>query len=195
MNIPFKHRFVFVLLCFQDLLYLFGGSYFNGNKTFMYNDLFTYNIKKNTWLRLCTPLAPPPRCAQQAVIVAQGNQANYDDLNTKCIYIYILTSYMFIIFPVKKRRWSNLDVWRRVCIADPIAILSLQRFMVLSCEWETMGKSRCSRWTIISFRSSNGYKWQKHLLIRWILREYTVWCILESLLFWNSHNDVQIRIV
>ncbi|XP_022661959.1 kelch domain-containing protein 4-like isoform X2 [Varroa destructor] len=56
----------------KDLLYLFGGSYFNGHKTTMYNELYTYNIKKNNWLRLTTPYAPPPRCSQQSVIVAQG---------------------------------------------------------------------------------------------------------------------------
>lgn len=38
----------------------------------MYNELYTYNIKKNTWLKLSAPLAPPPRCSHQAVIVAQG---------------------------------------------------------------------------------------------------------------------------
>ena len=56
----------------KDLLYLFGGSYFNGQKTFMYNEIFTYNIKKNSWLKLSTPLAPPPRCSHQAVVVAQS---------------------------------------------------------------------------------------------------------------------------
>lgn len=56
----------------KDQLLLFGGEYFNGQKTFMYNDLFLYNIKKNNWLLVKCPNLPPPRCAHQAVMVPQG---------------------------------------------------------------------------------------------------------------------------
>ncbi|KAK8773481.1 hypothetical protein V5799_011986 [Amblyomma americanum] len=41
-------------------------------KTFMYNELYVYNIKKNNWLLVKTPNLPPPRCAHQAVMVPQG---------------------------------------------------------------------------------------------------------------------------
>lgn len=56
----------------KDQLMLFGGEYFNGQKTFMYNELYLYNIKKNNWLLVKCPNLPPPRCAHQAVMVPQG---------------------------------------------------------------------------------------------------------------------------
>ncbi|XP_028264092.1 kelch domain-containing protein 4 isoform X2 [Parambassis ranga] len=56
----------------KDELILFGGEFFNGKKTYLYNDLFFYNIKKNTWVKSEIPNPPPPRCAHQAVVVPQG---------------------------------------------------------------------------------------------------------------------------
>uniref|UniRef100_A0A8C8DKH9 Kelch domain containing 4 n=1 Tax=Oryzias sinensis TaxID=183150 RepID=A0A8C8DKH9_9TELE len=56
----------------KEELILFGGEFFNGKKTFLYNDLFFYNIKKNTWLKSEIPNPPPPRCSHQAVVVPQG---------------------------------------------------------------------------------------------------------------------------
>ncbi|KAH8019469.1 hypothetical protein HPB51_019491 [Rhipicephalus microplus] len=49
----------------KDELLLFGGEYYNGKKTIMYNELFVYNIKKNNWLLVKGPNFPPPRCAHQ----------------------------------------------------------------------------------------------------------------------------------
>ncbi|XP_005989196.1 kelch domain-containing protein 4 isoform X1 [Latimeria chalumnae] len=56
----------------KDELILFGGEYFNGQKTFLYNDLYTYNIKKNSWAKVEIPNPPSRRCAHQAVVVPQG---------------------------------------------------------------------------------------------------------------------------
>ncbi|KAM4833961.1 kelch domain-containing protein 4 isoform 2-T3 [Thomomys bottae] len=56
----------------KDELILFGGEYFNGQKTFVYNDLYVYNIRKNTWTNVDIPGPPPRRCAHQAVVVPQG---------------------------------------------------------------------------------------------------------------------------
>ncbi|XP_006888923.1 PREDICTED: kelch domain-containing protein 4 [Elephantulus edwardii] len=56
----------------KDELILFGGEYFNGKKTFLYNELYTYNIRKDTWTRVEIPGPPPRRCAHQAVVVPQG---------------------------------------------------------------------------------------------------------------------------
>ncbi|KAM4722605.1 kelch domain-containing protein 4 [Rhinophrynus dorsalis] len=56
----------------KDELILFGGEYFNGQKTFLYNELYIYNIKKNLWCKLDIPSPPPRRCAHQAVAVPQG---------------------------------------------------------------------------------------------------------------------------
>ncbi|XP_048461681.1 kelch domain-containing protein 4 isoform X1 [Rhincodon typus] len=52
-------------------LILFGGEYFNGQKTFLYNELYFYNIKKNSWTKLEIPNSPAPRSAHQAVVVPQ----------------------------------------------------------------------------------------------------------------------------
>ncbi|CAK7317397.1 Kelch domain-containing protein 4 [Vulpes lagopus] len=56
----------------KDELILFGGEYFNGQKTFVYNELYVYNIKKDTWTKVEIPNPPPRRCAHQAVVVPQG---------------------------------------------------------------------------------------------------------------------------
>uniref|UniRef100_A0A8C4WVY3 Kelch domain containing 4 n=1 Tax=Eptatretus burgeri TaxID=7764 RepID=A0A8C4WVY3_EPTBU len=53
----------------REELLLFGGEYFNGQRTFVYNDLYVYNIKKNCWTKVSIPNAPAPRCAHQAVVV------------------------------------------------------------------------------------------------------------------------------
>ncbi|XP_007477334.2 kelch domain-containing protein 4 isoform X1 [Monodelphis domestica] len=56
----------------KDELILFGGEYFNGQKTFLYNELYFYNTRKNTWTKVEIPNPPPRRCAHQAVVVPQG---------------------------------------------------------------------------------------------------------------------------
>ncbi|NWW75378.1 KLDC4 protein, partial [Climacteris rufus] len=53
----------------KDELILFGGEYFNGQKTYLYNDLYIYNIRKNSWSKLEIPNPPPRRCAHQAAVV------------------------------------------------------------------------------------------------------------------------------
>ncbi|NXN85287.1 KLDC4 protein, partial [Bombycilla garrulus] len=53
----------------RDELILFGGEYFNGQKTFLYNDLYIYHIRKNSWAKLDIPNPPPRRCAHQAAVV------------------------------------------------------------------------------------------------------------------------------
>ncbi|CAN8024998.1 unnamed protein product [Ixodes persulcatus] len=56
----------------KEQLLLFGGEYYNGLKTFMYNELYVYNIKKNSWLLVKCPHPPPPRCAHQTVMIPRG---------------------------------------------------------------------------------------------------------------------------
>ncbi|XP_015863950.1 kelch domain-containing protein 4 isoform X2 [Peromyscus maniculatus bairdii] len=38
----------------------------------MYNDLYVYSIRKDTWTKVDIPGPPPRRCAHQAVVVPQG---------------------------------------------------------------------------------------------------------------------------
>ena len=37
-------------------------------QTCLYNDLFFYNTKKNTWVKVDVPNPPPPRCAHQVLL-------------------------------------------------------------------------------------------------------------------------------
>ncbi|XP_046682403.1 kelch domain-containing protein 4 [Homalodisca vitripennis] len=54
----------------KDELILFGGEYFNGQKTFLYNELFLYNVGRGEWTLVKAPGGPPPRCSHQAVALA-----------------------------------------------------------------------------------------------------------------------------
>ncbi|KAJ9163850.1 hypothetical protein P3X46_023478 [Hevea brasiliensis] len=48
-------------------LILYGGEFYNGNKTFVYGDLYRYDVEKQEWKRISSPNSPPPRSAHQAV--------------------------------------------------------------------------------------------------------------------------------
>ncbi|KAM7276734.1 hypothetical protein ACFE04_018600 [Oxalis oulophora] len=48
-------------------LILYGGEFYNGSKTFVYGDLYRYDIEKQQWKLISSPNSPPPRSAHQAV--------------------------------------------------------------------------------------------------------------------------------
>ncbi|XP_020691050.1 kelch domain-containing protein 4 isoform X1 [Dendrobium catenatum] len=48
-------------------LILYGGEFYNGNKTFVYGDLYRYDVEKNEWKLISSPNSPPPRSAHQAI--------------------------------------------------------------------------------------------------------------------------------
>ncbi|XP_050223976.1 uncharacterized protein LOC126673761 [Mercurialis annua] len=48
-------------------LILYGGELYNGNKTFVYGDLYRYDVEKQEWKTVSSPNSPPPRSAHQAV--------------------------------------------------------------------------------------------------------------------------------
>ncbi|CAK9143482.1 unnamed protein product [Ilex paraguariensis] len=48
-------------------LILYGGEFYNGNKTFVYGDLYRYDVEKQEWKLISSPTSPPPRSAHQAV--------------------------------------------------------------------------------------------------------------------------------
>ncbi|KAI5712697.1 hypothetical protein M8J75_010532 [Diaphorina citri] len=54
----------------KDQLILFGGEFYDGQKTKMFNDLFFYSISKNEWRLVSAPGAPPPRCSHQMVALS-----------------------------------------------------------------------------------------------------------------------------
>ncbi|XP_038685044.1 kelch domain-containing protein 4 [Tripterygium wilfordii] len=48
-------------------LILYGGEFYNGNKTFVYGHLYRYDVEKQEWKLISSPNSPPPRSAHQAV--------------------------------------------------------------------------------------------------------------------------------
>ncbi|KAL4584824.1 hypothetical protein LXL04_009434 [Taraxacum kok-saghyz] len=46
---------------------LYGGEFYNGTKTFVYGDLYRYDVDKGDWKLISSPNSPPPRSAHQAV--------------------------------------------------------------------------------------------------------------------------------
>eukprot|EP00796_Vickermania_ingenoplastis_P007092 gene7092-5026_t len=61
-----------VVLCNHPIrdneLIVFGGEFFNGELTEAYNDVYFYNIKRNTWAKLSTDLNPAPRSSSQGIV-------------------------------------------------------------------------------------------------------------------------------
>ncbi|KAL5717823.1 hypothetical protein ACHQM5_010786 [Ranunculus cassubicifolius] len=49
-------------------LIFYGGEFYNGNKTFVYGDLYRYDVEKQDWKLISSPNSPPPRSAHQAVV-------------------------------------------------------------------------------------------------------------------------------
>jgi N-acetylneuraminic acid mutarotase len=39
-------------------------------QTFVYNDLYFYNIPRNEWVQVKAPGGPPPRCSHQTVALS-----------------------------------------------------------------------------------------------------------------------------
>ncbi|KAK2632607.1 hypothetical protein EUGRSUZ_L01339 [Eucalyptus grandis] len=48
-------------------LIFYGGEFYNGTKTFVYGDLYRYDVEKQAWRLISSPNSPPPRSAHQAV--------------------------------------------------------------------------------------------------------------------------------
>ncbi|XP_051148129.1 LOW QUALITY PROTEIN: uncharacterized protein LOC127263167 [Andrographis paniculata] len=48
-------------------LILYGGEFYNGKKTYVYGNLYRYDVDKQEWKHISSPNSPPPRSAHQAV--------------------------------------------------------------------------------------------------------------------------------
>nr|GMD95931.1 kelch domain-containing protein 4 [Ipomoea batatas] len=46
---------------------LYGGEFYNGSKTFVYGNLYRYDVEKLEWKLVSSPNSPPPRSAHQTV--------------------------------------------------------------------------------------------------------------------------------
>jgi len=71
---PPSHRSNFSMTAHPDNpeIVFFGGEFYNGQKTSMFNDLFVYNLKRSEWTHIKSPAGPPPRSSHQACIVSQA---------------------------------------------------------------------------------------------------------------------------
>ena len=59
----------------KPFLVLFGGEYYDGQSTSVFNDLFLFHIPSRQWRRVTSPSPPAPRSAHQAVVVTRGDEA------------------------------------------------------------------------------------------------------------------------
>ena len=64
---PPSHRSNFSLTAHPEHpeLIFFGGEFYSGNKTKMFNDLYIYNTKRKDWTQIKSPAGPPPRSSHQ----------------------------------------------------------------------------------------------------------------------------------
>ncbi|PVI06890.1 galactose oxidase [Periconia macrospinosa] len=62
----------------ENELFFYGGEYFNGATAQFFNDLFVYNIKKDTWNKVTSPNSPLPRSGHAWCRAA----------NTKEVYLF-----------------------------------------------------------------------------------------------------------
>ncbi|WAR12766.1 KLDC4-like protein [Mya arenaria] len=76
----------------KEELIMFGGEYFTGNKMYLYNDLLVYNIKKNDWLKVTAPNAPPPRSAHQDLWLFSLKEKKWEKVRD---YKYFNDAYAF----------------------------------------------------------------------------------------------------
>ena len=60
-----RSNFSFVVHPENPELILFGGEFYNGQKTELNNDLLQYDIKRKSWKQVKSPAGPASRCAHQ----------------------------------------------------------------------------------------------------------------------------------
>ena len=60
----------------DNCLYIFGGEFYDGKKTYVFGDLFKYTIEKGRWEALTLPHGPKPRSGHQAVLL------------NKCLWVF-----------------------------------------------------------------------------------------------------------
>jgi len=61
----------------KDLLIVFGGEYYNGKTTDMFNQVCIFNLKKASWSTLFVPHGPPPRSGHISVATPQAGGSIY----------------------------------------------------------------------------------------------------------------------
>lgn len=61
----------------DDLIYFFGGEFFNGSKTEVFGDFMSFNVIKNEWKSIHASPCPAPRSAHQMISTQQNGGELY----------------------------------------------------------------------------------------------------------------------
>ncbi|KAK2968262.1 hypothetical protein RJ640_030312 [Escallonia rubra] len=100
-------------------LVLYGGEFYNGNKTFVYGDLYRYDVEKQEWKLVSSPNSPPPRSAHQAVAwknylyifggeFTSPNQERFHHYKT-CAQVWNTLWQDFWVLDLKTNQWEQLN--------------------------------------------------------------------------------------
>lgn len=79
-EVPASHpsaRTNFSICSIEDTIYFFGGEFFNGNKTEVFGEFFTYNTVKSEWKQIKASPAPCARSGHQMIASAQNGGEIY----------------------------------------------------------------------------------------------------------------------
>jgi len=104
----------FVAHCEKDLLVLFGGEYFDGKSTEMFNEVILYNIKKDSWSKLFVPHGPAPRSGHASAVSPQGggqiwiHGGEFSSKNGEQFYHY--KDFWCLSLDGKKSTWEEVKV-------------------------------------------------------------------------------------
>ncbi|KAK3000790.1 hypothetical protein RJ639_022024 [Escallonia herrerae] len=100
-------------------LVLYGGEFYNGNKTFVYGDLYWYDVEKQEWKLVSSPNSPPPRSTHQAVAwknylyifggeFTSPNQERFHHYKT-CAQVWNALWQDFWVLDLKTNQWEQLN--------------------------------------------------------------------------------------
>lgn len=111
-----RSNFSFVVHPENPELILFGGEFYNGQKTELNNDLLQYDIKRKSWKQVKSPAGPASRCAHQGKLPSTFRTLLLDlTFNTGFFdRIQILYAFLCSCSNCSSRR-TNVDFWRRIC--------------------------------------------------------------------------------
>ena len=139
-----SHRSNFSITAHPDNpeIIFFGGEFYNGQKTTMFNDLLIYNLKRGEWSSIRSPAGPPPRSSHQVsmfVFIAQ------------CVAKLLCSGSGSL------SKWgSTVGVWRRVHQSNRVPVLPLQGPLVLSLFFSPVGEGCCTWGAFCTKRPSYG---------------------------------------
>ncbi|GAB6026588.1 hypothetical protein CHUAL_013001 [Chamberlinius hualienensis] len=146
----------------RDELILFGGELYTGKETYLYNDLYFYNIKKNEWSLIKAPNAPPPRCSHQAVTTSQcGGQlwifgGEFASPTESQFYHYK----DLWVFHLQTKKWEKINTTGGPCArSGHRMIISKKLLIVFGGFHDTIGK--CKYYNDVHIFNLETYKWQK----------------------------------